>query len=228
MLRPLLLACLALVAAPLAAQSQATAPVPQVFVSFPPAVLVRVDGTALLTPVPGRAAVERVRNTRAAILLASTPNTEPVSDRNLRSAFYLRVDETWLTADFLVGPWAPADLLPFLRRRLDALHADLVQRGEVEPLTAKRGSEAAGPIRVFVSEIPAVLVLFDGPPRFEAVPGTDFVRAANADHLVLRGGPQRAYFTPVGERWLTAPALGGPWTAAPPDALPAGMVVPPR
>lgn len=220
-LAPTALLALALAAPVLDAQP--SAPPPQVFVSFPPALLVRVDGTAVLVPVPGHAAVQRVRNTRAAILYAGRPTTEPVSDRDLRSAFYAKVDGTWLTAEFLVGPWTQASLLPYLRGRLDAVHDTLVQRGDVEPLTARGRATAALPLRLYVSEAPAELVVFDGPPRYDAVGGTGFVRVVNADHDVLRGGAERAYFVRLATGWVTAPALDGPWAPAPTGWPPAAV-----
>lgn len=211
----------ALVLAASAAFAQAPDAPPQVIVTHPPAALVRIDGAAALGPVPGHPRVQRVKNSRALILLASRPDTEYVGDRQKHDAYYVRVGDTWMTSAFLTGPWAPASLVPLLRRQLDAIATELERAGEVSPVVAANATAAPGAmLHLFVTETPAELVVFAGPPQYAPVDGTRLLRASNADRDVLLDGGTRTYYVRTDGRWLAAPRLDGPWTFAAPDALP--------
>jgi hypothetical protein len=215
--RALLVALLAL-AGPSPAQ-QVSAP-PAVIVTAPPAVLVRVEGAAVLVPVPGHARVQRVQNTRAPVLLVATPDTEYVGDRQKAEAFYLRVGDAWMTSEWLAGPWTQAALVPFLRRRLDAIAAELAARGDVGPVAAPPGD---GVPRVYVTEAPAELVVLAGPPRWTNVSGAPVMRAANADRDLLLDPSDRQLYLRTDRGWLVAPRLDGPWSFAAPGRLPPGV-----
>lgn len=223
LLLALLLACPPLAAqapAPSAARAAAGGPVQQVFVSFPPAIVVRIDGEPTLGPVPGHPRVSRVTNASVVILFANRPNSEPLSDRQLHEAYYLKVNGQWMTASWLVGQWKPAsDLVPLLRRQLDKIADELGQQGVRASVTTSPGPPGAVP-RVYVSEVPAQLVLFDGPPRYAPIEGTRLSRATNADHEVLLDGSTRTFYIPAQGVWLSAPALDGPWSVVPAGALP--------
>ena len=65
---------------------------------------------------------------------------------------------------------------------------------------------------LFVTE-PAVLVLFDGEPRFGAVDGTQLERALNTPFLVLRSSGGACYLN-GGTTWFRADDPKGPWTKA--------------
>ena len=228
--RSALLLVLLLACPPLAAQAPspsapasanpASRPAPQVFVSYPPAVVVRIDGRPTLGPVPGHSKVMRVANASALILFADRPDSEPVGDRVLREAYYLKVNGEWMTATWLVGPWKPArDLVPFLRRQLDKIADELGQQGLRVGVETSPAPAGVVP-KVYVSEVPAQLVLFDGPPRYAPIDGTRLARATNADHDVLLDGSTRTFYVPAHGVWLSGPALDGPWTVVPDGALP--------
>jgi len=99
----------------------------------------------------------------------------------------------------------------------------------LESVTAalERSDTAAGtavnfePPPIFVSDAPAVLVTFIGPPRFEPVAADpSLMFAVNTNWDVLTDGSQ--YFLLAGNRWLMASdPLKGPWTPA--TSLPASF-----
>src|SRR5512135_1107233 len=66
---------------------------------------------------------------------------------------------------------------------------------------------------VFETE-PAVLVVFDGAPRFRAVEGTTLERALNTPFLVLRDPASNACYLDGGTMWFRAPDAEGPWSKA--------------
>jgi len=74
---------------------------------------------------------------------------------------------------------------------------------------------SADPPRIFVSKTPARLLQTDGAPAFAPVkgkPGLSFVVNTNWDLFRVDDGG--ALFLRDDTRWLTATAIGGPWTAA--------------
>src|SRR5262245_5048372 len=109
-------------------------------------------------------------------------------------------------------------------RLLDALRARIGKEdgiAEVERITAYLGREETAftpvplksdPPKIFVSTRPAVLVNLDGPPVMAPVPGTDLSYTVNTNWDLLRAGT--TYYLRHERSWLTAPAPGGPWTAA--------------
>jgi hypothetical protein len=67
------------------------------------------------------------------------------------------------------------------------------------------------PPRIIVSQRPAVLVLVDGPPVPRPVEGTSMSRVVNTRALILRDA--HAFYLHVGNGWLQASAIEGPWSA---------------
>src|SRR5262249_29221444 len=70
---------------------------------------------------------------------------------------------------------------------------------------------------LFVTE-PAILVLFDGEPRFHAAEGSRLDRAQNTPFLVLRASGGTCYLN-GGTTWFRADDPKGPWTKT--DSVPA-------
>ncbi len=67
------------------------------------------------------------------------------------------------------------------------------------------------PPRILVESEPAILVLFDGEPRFRAVEGTGLERALNTPFLVLHDPNGNAYYLDGGTVWFRASDPKGPW-----------------
>jgi hypothetical protein len=67
---------------------------------------------------------------------------------------------------------------------------------------------------VFVSMIPAEMVLLRGEPAYTTVPGTRRLWVNNTDSDVFRAGQTGPFYSLVAGRWFAAPALAGPWKVA--------------
>ena len=72
------------------------------------------------------------------------------------------------------------------------------------------------PPRLFISSVPALLVLVSGAPVYRPEPGTPLQRALNTRVLLLKDESGRHYLR-VFDGWLTAPALTGDYVVAAPS-----------
>jgi hypothetical protein len=71
------------------------------------------------------------------------------------------------------------------------------------------------PPPIFVSEQPAILVIFMGPPDFKPVPGLNLKFAVNTNWDVFQDATTSQYYLLNGQGWITAPDLQkGPWSTA--------------
>jgi hypothetical protein len=68
------------------------------------------------------------------------------------------------------------------------------------------------PPRILFSTTPAILVLVEGEPVARPVAGTNLARVINTRALILRGADGKWSMYLI-DRWLSAPAIEGPWTA---------------
>jgi hypothetical protein len=90
----------------------------------------------------------------------------------------------------------------------------------------QKPSLAQGAPAIVTSEVPAELVLFDGPPQFAPIVGTSLSWATNTTSDVLRDAS--ATYLLLAGRWFRAPSLDGPWSFVAGDALPADFArIPP-
>ena len=103
---------------------------------------------------------------------------------------------------------------------LDRLQANLlVNEAEARTEAAPLKND---PPRIIVSKTPALLVLVDGKPALRSVPKTSLMRIVNTRALMALDPQSGRYYLWLADRWVEAPAIEGPWTAAasPPAALP--------
>jgi hypothetical protein len=77
------------------------------------------------------------------------------------------------------------------------------------------------PPKIFVGYRPSVLVSVDGEPVLSEIPKTSLKFVVNSQWPIFFSSADTAYFLPVGQHWMTAPGLNGPW--APAKKLPAEM-----
>lgn len=77
------------------------------------------------------------------------------------------------------------------------------------------------PAIVFSDQL-AVLLLYDGEPRFTAVADSDYERAANTPFVVVRSKDTKTVYLSSGQLWFEAKDALGPWT--PIDSPPADLV----
>ena len=67
---------------------------------------------------------------------------------------------------------------------------------------------------VFVNYSPAILLAVDGEPVLTAIPNTKLKFVVNTQWAVFLDTSKSQYYLLAGPRWLTAPDLHGPWSAA--------------
>jgi hypothetical protein len=183
---------------------------PRIFVSTRPAVLLLIEGPPVWAAVAGTDLSYAV-NTNWDLLRSGTTH-------------YLRFEQSWLTAPAPAGPWTPVSTLPPAFQRIPAgdPNWDDVRRAVPgKPLPA-----GAAP-RVFVSEIPAEMILLDGEPELEAIPGTKLSWVRNTDSDLFRSATDQRYYYLVSGRWFRADKLEGPWRFATTE-LPADFAKIPR
>jgi len=193
-------------------------PAPRVIVSNSPAILVPIDGPAVIKAVPS-SRFSRVINTRALILQGGIENN-----------FYLHVYDGWLSAAALAGPWSQSLRQPF---GMDDLAQQLAKAGTVDLLSGgakanPKPSLANGIPAIYTSETPAELIVFKGQPDFVPVVGTGLLWASNTTSDVIIDTSSNLYYALLAGRWFRAPGLGGPWTFVASNALPADFArIPP-
>ena len=131
-------------------------------------------------------------------------------------ALYLRHDTHWLSARAIEGPWTPVAELPALLMELPDDGSWDDARAAVRPEPYPDG---AAP-KIIHTNAPAEMLLFDGEPALEDVPGTSLQWASNSESDVFFDKVGKQWYVLLSGRWFRAPALSGPWTFATPD-LPA-------
>jgi uncharacterized protein (TIGR03000 family) len=183
----------------------ATQRLPVIFVSQGPAVLLFLDGEPQWRPIPDTG-LEHILNAEADVL------------RDTRSKIiYFATDKQWLkTTDLLKGPWENTTDVPGDVDKIPENHP----RADLKSVKPDAG--AAAP-KVFVSYEPAELIVFDGPPKMEAVTGTDLEVASNSESDVFRDPQKGLYYVLLAGRWARAKSLDGPWEAVKRGELPEGL-----
>ncbi len=181
----------------------AAASSPVVLVSYAPAVLLRVNGAPTLTTIPGTR-LKYVANT-----------SWPLFQDSRTNRYYLLVNDLWLEARALDGPWAHLTRLPEDFGRLPSDERFAQVRKQVPP--GRVHNEVVPD--VLYTTTAADVILFEGRPVYAPVPGTQLQRATNTQSPVFRLGSTFYYLT--AGRWYSASTLKGPWSdvtaSLPPD-----------
>jgi hypothetical protein len=158
-------------------------------------------------------------------------NTSPLIVRSEGGPSYLHLFDGWMTAPTIDGPWAvlsaaPAGLNEAKEISIKAHPADLLDGGTDEvdedgnPL--EKPTLAKGPVpEIVVASEPTELLVFEGSPTWEQIPGTELEFVENTTGNVFRtqGQQPSTYYVLVSGRWFEAPALDAQWTFAPSDGL---------
>jgi len=178
---------------------------PFIFVSYSPAILLGMDGEPVLSDI-SKTNLKYVVNT-----------TWPLFFDKSQSQYDLLVNNLWLSASDLHGPWVRVTKLS---REFSKL-PDSGRFADVKKMVP--APQVANPIipQIFYSTVPAEVILFDGRPNYTEIPGTQLVYANNTDSPVFVYSPTQTYYYLAAGRWFSAPSLTGPWTFAslslPPD-----------
>lgn len=177
---------------------------PKIFYSSRPAILVIFMGEPQFKPV---------ETNRTDLLFALDTNWDLFYDTTSQR-YFLRNQNTWLSAPDVEGPWTAAQTLP----------ASLSTLPDTENWADVRqnipGAIATNTPTVFVSTEPAEMILTKGDPTYNPIPETHLMRVSNTDSILFMNTEDKNYFFLVAGRWFRANTLNGPWAAASTD-LPA-------
>ena len=83
-----------------------------------------------------------------------------------------------------------------------------------KPQSVQTVSVKNDPPFIFVNYSPAVLLAVDGEPVLTAIPNTKLKFVVNTQWALFLDTSRSQYYLLAGPRWLTAPDLHGPWSAA--------------
>jgi hypothetical protein len=171
---------------------------PFIFVSNSPAILVGVDCEPVLAELP-HTDLKFVVNTLWPLFFDKSD-----------SKYYLLVNNIWLAAADLHGPWSRVTKLS---REFDKIPAS----GKFADVKkAVPPPAASNPIipKVFYATVPAEVILFDGQPTYTTIPKTQLVFANNTDSPLFVYNKTQTYYYLAAGRWFSAQNLAGPWTFA--------------
>ncbi len=172
---------------------------PKIFSSEKPSILVILDGKPIWAPIEG-----------TGLEFAVNTNWDLFHHKE-SSSFYLRNDDAWIKASSLGGPWSPAGKLPKSFKKLPK--DDENWKEARASLPGRKIKDQDVPL-VFMSEVPAELILTDGRPALERVEGTKLLWVTNTESdLFLHGKESRFYYL-VSGRWFRADDLDGKWSFA--------------
>ncbi|OLC42404.1 MAG: hypothetical protein AUH75_04560, partial [Gemmatimonadetes bacterium 13_1_40CM_4_65_7] len=187
---------------------------PRIIVSEGPALLVRIDGQPVLRQVASTGLL-RVINTRVLLLL----------DRSA-DKYYLWLMNRWLAAPKLDGPWGalaqpPASLQTAKETAVQSKEVDLLDN----PAPALKQLLQAGAIpTIYVSSVPAELIVLQGKPALAPIVATDVLEVTNTDTDLFLYTPQQEYYALLSGRWFRAGSLQGPWEFVASGELPEDFV----
>jgi hypothetical protein len=193
---------------------------PWVIVSYAPAILVPIDGAPVMKSVASNPGFQRVINTRALIL-------QPGAGQS----YYIHVYDGWLQSNSISGPWSQVFGEPV---GLNEIAQALAKSGDIDLLDGgakanPKPSLANGVPTLYISQVPAELIVFKGQPDFQPVVGTQLLWAANTTSDVLIDIANNFYYVLISGRWFSAPGLTGPWTFVANNALPPDFArIPPQ
>jgi hypothetical protein len=177
---------------------------PKIIFSNTPAVLILIDGDPVYRAVEGTP-YTRVVNTPALLLFNPAAGT-----------FYLDGGSWWMTASSLTGPWTAAVNPP---QDLAEIKEQLTKDEEKEAPEAA-AAPAGNPPVVYVSMVPAELLVTQGDPAYAPIARTGLLYATNSDNDIFIDTKSQQFYTLLAGRWFRAKSLQGTWEWVPGDELP--------
>ena len=182
-----------------------------IFFAEAPAILVQVDGAPVYLQIPGTH-LERIVNTRALIV------------RDGAGIHYLKVLDGWMESYGFDDEWRLSGVSPFgenarIERAVLAATADRLDRESV----SFTSSLYDNPPTILIANDSAALIVTDGAPRYEAVPGLSLQRLANTQATVFREPTDKELYVRVDKDWYRAWTTDGPWQFIAADQLPSDI-----
>ena len=176
---------------------------PNIIFSTKPAVLALIDGQPEFRPAGGN--LQIIINTRSLILFDQA-----------RQIYYLALMDGWVQGSAETQRWTIAERPPI--RVLNSVRraAELTGRYQVlgnPKQSLKQANEDGQAPVVYVSMIPAELLVAEGPPQFTPIVGTSLLFVENSDNDIFMDNFTQTYYILVSGRWFTSNSLqSGPWS----------------
>ncbi|HWW85042.1 MAG TPA: hypothetical protein VNZ26_15635 [Vicinamibacterales bacterium] len=191
---------------------------PRIIFTEAPALLIQIDGEPTYRHIEGTK-LDRLVNTEAIIV------------RDPAGLHYLKVLDGWMEAYSLTGSWSVSGVSPltFNQDWLAAFNGDRQPAStsatvpSSSPGVAEPGPMLqANPPTIYIATEPSVLIVTDGPPRYESISGTSLKRLVNTTTAFKEPTDDELYVF-VTERWFRAWTTDGPWELVPADRLPSDI-----
>ena len=179
---------------------------PNVIIASKPSLLVLIDGMPQMGDVPGLK-LRSVINTRSIILYDGE-----------KQRYYFRVQDWWLQAKELEGPWEYANnLSDAMKKAEDTVRQNEAQSSEGQQTKQQPSLKGSGK-KVEFAEIPVVHVAFGpaelietkGEPKYSPIAGTGLEYVSNTNGSIFRLAGQQ--YILLSGRWFKSATLEGPWT----------------
>lgn len=162
------------------------------------AVLLLYDGEPQVRPMENPA-FERVVNTPWAVMRDTRTDT-----------WYLSGGKFWYSARSPMGPWQGKASPPYDLQKIMPPDTSLAAPPTVPPA-------------VFVATEPAELIVSDGPPKWQSIPGGKLFYVQNAETPWFREVATNLQYLLISGRWFRSAAKEGPWEFVRADSLPAAF-----
>jgi len=189
---------------------------PRLLFAERPAILIQIDGDPVYRRVKGTD-LERI------------VNTTPVIVRDTAGIHYLKVFDGWMEAYGFRGLWSVSGVPPpgadqVLRQAAVGKTVDLLD-GTTSRNPGHRPilDDATAPV-IFVSTVPAELIVTDGPPRFATVEGTSLEYVENTTANVFKEPTDEELYVLISGRWFRAWTTDGPWEVVSRGDLPSDIL----
>jgi hypothetical protein len=184
---------------------------PKIFYADHPASLVVFDGDPVMAPT-GAAGLSYAVNTNWDVFTVD-------------GTWFLLNNGIWLKAAAATGPYEVTAQLPPAFNALPAGANFADTRKALPPRAPKPGTPLPA---IFVSTVPAAIILTDGAPKFLSVAGTALQRVSNSPNTLFFHTGEHQFYVQLSGRWFSATSLDGPWTFAT-DRLPLDFaLIPPE
>jgi len=178
---------------------------PKIIFSKGLAVLILVDGEPVYRVVEGTR-YTRVVNTPALLLLDTSAQK-----------FYLDGGRWWMTSSSLTGPWSAAANPP---SDLEEIKQQLTKDEEKQPGAPPSMTPAGNPPAVYVSTVPAELLVTRGEPAYAPIPKTSLLYVTDSDNDIFMDTKGQQYYALLAGRWFRAKSYEGSWEWVAGDQLP--------
>ena len=184
---------------------------PKIIYSAKPAVLALIDGKAVLGPEQDH--LQKVINTRALMVYDTSKYT-----------YYVALMDGWVGAPTLEGPYTVMQHEP--SKQLTKIRQAAEQSDSNQPLGNPQQSlqEAWGedevPV-VYVSTVPAELLITQGQPQLIPILGTSLLYVSNTGNDIFMDTANNNYYVLLAGRWFSTASLqDGPWSYVAGASLP--------